>query len=153
MISKDQWLSIQKELAGSFCSAEFVWQDHKISVRRVRLSESKTALAVYIDDTIQPAKGWPDSDHHDPMVEQIWRKRSKAVFSPAKKAKIEKTLGKRRARQTFSNLDKTYEWFDPIFTTAASLVRQFKKLDGLVLIKCGYKVADELAADEQKEVA
>lgn len=143
MITQDQWQSIQKELEGSFGRADFQLNQHKIDVRRVSLSESKTGLAVYINDVIQPGQGWSNSKVYNPLTEQVWRKRSKAVYSPAKKAEIEKNLGKRRARAVFSNLDETIEWYDPTFTTAASLVRQFKKLDGLVLIKCGYQAADE----------
>ncbi|WP_028294267.1 hypothetical protein [Oceanobacter kriegii] len=135
MISNDQWKDIQEKLARSFVSVQFRWGDDEISVQRVSVSENKTALAVYLNGTIQPGKGLPDSDHYDPLVEKIWRKRSKAAYSPAKKAKIEKTFGKRGARQTFSNLDKTFEWFDPTFNTAASLVRQFKKLENLQLLK------------------
>lgn len=144
MISKEQWQAIQKELEGSFGRADFQLNQHKIDVRRVRLSESKTALAVYINDVIQPGQGWSNSKVYNPLTEQVWRKRSKAVYSPAKKAEIEKNLGKRRARAVFSNLDETIEWYDPTFTTAASLVRQFKKVAGLTLIKCGYQTPDEL---------
>ncbi|MFK4751469.1 hypothetical protein [Oceanobacter antarcticus] len=134
MITNDQWKDIQEKLARSFVTVKFRWGDDDVTVNRVNLSENKTALAVYMNGTIKWGNGWPDSNQFDPRVEKIWRKRTKALYSPAKKAKIEKTLGKRAARKTFTNLDQKMEWYDPTFSTAASLVRQFKKIQNLTLL-------------------
>lgn len=38
-----------------------------------------------------------------------------------------------------------YVYYDPTFNTALSLVRQFKKLEGLEVVKVGIKTAEELA--------
>ena len=146
-ISKDQWPAIQKELESGLARVEFRLGENKIAIRRVNISENRTALAVYIDGVMNFSEGWPSSEQFRPLTEQIWRKRSKSIYSPAKVKKMEKDIGKRRVRKICPDIDKKLEWYDPTFNTAASLVRQFKKLEGLALIECGYQSMDELLKD------
>jgi len=134
MITKEQWAELEKEMAGYFVSVKFRYQDHTLTIQRVKESESKTALAVYIDGTIKGGWFLPDSIDRPAIIPDVWRKRSKRLWSHQQKAKIIKDLGKRRAQNAFPDIDRVYVYYGPYFTTAKSLVRQFKKLEGIELI-------------------
>jgi ABC-type uncharacterized transport system substrate-binding protein len=64
----------------------------------------------------------------------VWRRQTRAVYPPSKKKELIKTFGVREAKRVFPNIDKVIEFWNPDFKTAASLVRQFKKIDGLELV-------------------
>ncbi len=134
MITKEQWDKIENELTGMFASVKFQYGEHVLNVARVRTGEAKHELMVYIDGCIKGAWHMPDSNGFIPVAKEVWRTRKKAKFSPQKKAKIIKSLGKRLARSTFGDLDEVWIYYSPDFTTAKSLVRQYKKLEGLTLI-------------------
>ena len=133
MISTEQWKKIELNLAGSYTDIKFNYKAAEISVTRVRLSESKTALAVYINGEIGGGWGYEFGDGYHPLVSDIWRKRTKALYSPSKKKKLEKDFGKRRVKEIISDIDKVHTYYDCCFNTAKSLVSQFKKLEGLML--------------------
>ena len=134
MINAEQWKNIEFDLAGSFSHIKFNYKDAEISVSRVRLSESKTALAVYIDGEIGGGWGYEFGDGFHPLVSDIWRKRTKASYPPSKRKKLEKDFGKRRVKKLIPDIDKVHIYYDCCFNTAKSLVSQFKKLEGLTLI-------------------
>ncbi len=134
MITKEQWAELEQEMATYFVSVKFRYKGHELGIHRVNVSESKTALAVYIDGTIKGSWFLPDCIDRPAIIPEVWRKRSKRVWSHHWKAKLIKSLGKRRAQSAFPDIDKTIESHDPYFTTAKSLVRQLKKLEGIELI-------------------
>lgn len=144
-IRKEHWQQVEAELKSSIASVRFKLGDDEISVRRVRTSESKTALAVYINGQIKGAELGLIKDVPE-LNQKVWRKRTKAKYSPKHKAQIIKIWGKRAAKKHYEDLEEQYVYFDPTFNTAASVVRQFKKLDGLKVVKVGLKTAEELAA-------
>lgn len=134
LITKEKWAELEQEMASYFfVSVKFRYKGHELSIQRVKVSESKTALAVYIDGTIKGSWFLPDNDR-PAIIPEVWRKRSRRVFSHQKKAKIIKDFGKRHAQRLFPNMDRTIEFHDPYFTTAKSLVRQLKKLEGIELV-------------------
>lgn len=134
-ISKEQWASIEERLKGFYFSVKFTLSGHEITVQKVRYKENQYALCVYIDGSWKGLWMTGDKDPvYDPIVKQVWRKRSRALYSPAKKARIRKSFGVRRTKEMFPDLDKAIVMWMPDFKTAASLVRQFKKIDGLELV-------------------
>ncbi|OPX57050.1 hypothetical protein SAMN02745127_02090 [Oceanospirillum multiglobuliferum] len=137
-ITKSQWQEIEEELKTLRCKVVFDYQGQAISVERIRTGESRLDLAVYLDGNIVLGWGWPDGEVFDPQVKLLWRQRSKSIFKPAEKQKLIKEIGVRRAKKHFPKLDDKIEWYDPVFTSAAALVRQYKKLEGLSLKSCGY---------------
>ncbi|MCY0966155.1 hypothetical protein [Parathalassolituus penaei] len=145
MITKEQWSQLQQQLASSHVVVTLELDGNRLTIERRHMTENRTALCVFINGSIRIGSGWPDSDHFSSLTEKVWRKRSKALYGPAKIKQLEKELGKRGARQVFSKLDKTIEWFDPTFNTAASLVRQFKRLQGLTLVSINGQPVQEAA--------
>lgn len=134
-ISKEQWAEIEERLKGFYVNVKFTLSGHEICIQKKLYKENQYALVVYIDGVWKGLWMSGDKDPvYDPIVKQVWRRRTRAVFSPSKKAELIKGFGKRRAKKYFSRLDDVVEYWNPDFKTAASLVRQFKKIDGLELV-------------------
>ena len=141
-ISKEQWVEIEKQLAGLFGSVIFKYGEFEITVTRGRVSESKTSLVVYVDDAIKGA--WFIEDNERPTcISDVWRKRTRARYTTKSIKDAEKVWGKRRAKKEMPELYEKTEYHTCDFTTAKSLVRQYKKLEGLELIKIGGKSYDD----------
>ncbi|WP_158133688.1 hypothetical protein [Vibrio navarrensis] len=140
-ITKEMWKQIEDELSGSYASMKFQYEGRELSIERVHVRESQTALAVYIDGSIE----WKHchregiSDFH----RAVWRNRSMAVYKEKEIKDIERIFGKRDAKKNFPNLYKRTEYLDPLFPKASVLVRQFKKLDGLELTKAMFLNLEE----------
>lgn len=138
-VSKEQWQQIEEELKNLYCRVVFDYQGQELGISRQRTGEGKLDLVVYLDGQFNWGWGWPNQKElFKPEVQQIWRKRSRSLHSPVKKKKLIKLFGKRAAKKHFPNLDKKLEWWEPIFTSAAVLVRQYKKVDGLTLRTVGH---------------
>lgn len=132
MITKAQWAEITERMGRMFVNEEFELDGRRISVNRVRRSESITCLAVYIDGVIRPAAGMKDSEHFDPLTEKVWRKKEVRLYSRAKAAQIRKKFGVRKSKEFFGDLDKANEYLESVFPSAKVLVGQLKKIDGLI---------------------
>ncbi|WP_242511102.1 hypothetical protein [Aliivibrio finisterrensis] len=137
-ITKEQWTEIQEALSSLFVSVKFKYQDYELSVIRVRESESKTVLQVYIDGQIKGAwfLGKKDDKESDAptILNEVYKERSVASYKPALIKDIEKTFGKRKAIKHFPDLHKKTSYLVPYFSTASALCRQYKKLKGLTLL-------------------
>ena len=143
-ITNEQWRQIEDELKSLYCRAEFDYNGQELSITRAQTKEGRMDLAVFLDGKINWGWGWPNqTELFKPEVKAIWRKRSRAFFSPAKKKALIKEFGKRGAKQLFPNLDDKLEHWEPIFTSAAALVRQYKKADGLALKSIGHSTSEE----------
>ncbi|WP_418608855.1 hypothetical protein ACNSN2_06760 [Pseudoalteromonas sp. US3C1013] len=137
-ITKEQWTEIEKHLAGLFSSVIFKYGEFEITVTRGRVSESKTSLVVYVDGVIKG--GWYSKDNERPAcIPDVWRKRTRAKYTAKSIKSFEKIWGKRRAKKEMPELYEVTQYHTCDFTTAKSLVRQYKKLEGLELIKIGGK--------------
>lgn len=151
-VSSENWQRIEENLLTTMASVKFKIADDEIHIARVAVKENRTALAVYINNKIVWKHGM-QSDEQPELIRKVWRKRTIASYSPAKKKKIIEDFGKRNAMKYFPNLDKATTYYDPMFNTAKSLVRQFKKLDGLVVVKIGFEELQVSAKDKHKEAA
>src|SRR5690606_38324265 len=127
-------------------SVKFQMESDAITVKRVRIKENRLALAVYINDQIIWKHGI-QNDEQPELIRKVWRKRTVAAYSPVKKQKIIKSFGKRRAKELFPSLDKVTTYYDPTFNTAKSVVRQFKKLDGLAVVKIGFEELEKAISE------
>ncbi len=143
MITKEEWDGIENTLTGWFASVKFRYQEREIIVSREGAGEGRRSLFVYVDGYIKGEWTLPDRESFDPIVKDVWRERKKAYFSPARKTKIIKSVGKRAAKRLFPNFDDAMIYYTPDFTSAKSLVRQFKKLEGLEIIP---PTLDEIAS-------
>ena len=143
-ISKEQWVAIEEKLKSDwFPTVSFQFRKHEVSVSKERYSENRPCLVVYIDGVWKGVWTRGDDEVYGPLVKLFWRKRTSAIFKPKQKAKIIKNFGKRKAKEYFPKLDEVSVRWMPDFNTAASLVRQFKKVDGLTLLDG--KADEELA--------
>jgi hypothetical protein len=146
-ITTEEWKQIEEELQGVFATACFNLEQVEIVIQRKRISESTTVLAVFLDGEIRPAWGFDSHEQNHPLVERVWRKRSRSIYSPKEKARIYKSFGKRAGKKYFPKIEESQYWLDSSFTTAASLVRQFKKISGLELGYIGYKKQEAAACN------
>jgi len=139
VITKEQWEIVEKELAQSWVNVTFEYKGFELSIQRQRLSESKTVLGVFINGEIKGA--WTnvfddESSLSAPVIiKDVWKLKSKAKYKADSIKEIEKFYGKRRAKKEYPELHERYEFWLPYFPKASVLVRQFKKLEGIKLIK------------------
>lgn len=136
MITKDQWEEIEKGLSGSYGAVKFKLGEKEITLEKRFIKENVLAICVFIDGQLQPAMGWP-GNHFDPIVEQLWNKRSRSVYSPTEQKRIIKVWGKREAKK-YHDLDKKVEWYEAFFKTFASMQRKYKKIEGLEFVRTDF---------------
>lgn len=136
-ISKEQWEKLEEEISSMWVNVRFEYKGHELSIQRQRESESKTVLVVYIDDCYASVWGFFKEECEDRpgIICDVWKRATKAYYSPKHVKEIEKILGKRRAKKDFPDLHARQEYYLPYFSKASVLCRQFRKLDGLKLIK------------------
>lgn len=135
-ISKEQWHGIQNELTELYNSVKFrLSSGEVITVNKLFVTENKTALVVWINGERSPVWGWPHRDEFRPIVKQVWRRRT---HQPGAKQvrKISAMKGGKTwlKRKENAHLFKVYEYWEGRFITASSLVRQFRKIEGLELV-------------------
>ncbi|HHF3237796.1 TPA: hypothetical protein ACPJ2N_004747 [Vibrio alginolyticus] len=141
LITKEMWEDIEAEMSGSWVSIAFSYKGHEVSVSRVRVSENKTCLQVYIDGFIKGE--WVSfshgkdgiSDKAPAILADVWCKKTKAKYDAKFKAGVTKLYGKRRVYKKYPDLGDKMVFHVPDFSKASVLCRQFKKLDGLELTK------------------
>ncbi|NNU14420.1 hypothetical protein HL669_22725 [Vibrio parahaemolyticus] len=141
-LSAYDWADIQSQLEGFLASVSFKYKDHKISVVREYQSESSSKLAVYIDDQIKGAWidlnfgkiGEVDKPKERPcVIDDVWMLKTKARYDNKFIASVEKIWGKREAKKRYPDLHSKRQFRWPYFNKASSVVRQFKKLEGIEL--------------------
>lgn len=146
-ITKEMWEDIEAEMSGSWVNVQFTYKGHEVSVQRVRVSESKTCLQVYIDGFIKGE--WISingiADKAPSILADVWCKKTKAKYSPTTKAKLTKIWGKREVKKQHPDLDSKWECYLPEFSKASVLCRQFKKLEGIELTKAMFLHLEEEA--------
>ncbi len=132
-ISKAQWQAIETALMRLGGCAEFALDGHKITTQKRMVSENRMAIMVYIDGQIKGKWVIPGEKDAPAIVPKVWRLKTKAYYGPAKIKRLEKQFGKRKAREYFPKLHEKQHGYLPDFSTAKSLVRQYKKIEGLTL--------------------
>lgn len=137
MITKEQWEEIEKALKGSMGGVEFKLGEKQITLGKRFIKENVMVICVFINGKLDQSIGWPGK-RYDPIVEQLWTKRSRSFYSPAKKTKLEKIFGKRKAKERFKGLDEKHEWHEPFFKTFASMQRKYKKIEGLEFVRTDF---------------
>jgi hypothetical protein len=144
-ITKQQWEEIEDKLQGLLATVKFRYKGYEVTVQKNFVAENKMALNVYIDGRFKgdwafldyPRGNEDRSDREPPpaIIRDVWRKQTKAVYSPQRKQKMIKAVGTRRAYEMFPNLDEKRILYWPDFAKAKTLVRQFRKLEGITLVE------------------
>ncbi len=139
-ITKEMWEDIEAEMSGSWVNIVFSYKGHDVSVNRVRVSESKTCLQVYVDGFVKGE--WVSfegenglSDKAPSILTDVWRRKTKAKYSAKHKKDLTKIFGKRGVKKQYPDLEDKYVFHLPDFSKASVLCRQFKKLEGIELTK------------------
>ena len=136
-ITKEQWQAVEKELASGWIDVKFEYKGFELAIQRQRESENKTLLAVYINGTVKGAWAWFDKACEDrpEIIKDVWKLTTRARYKPSMVKKLEKVYGKRRAKKEYPALHERHEHWMPYFPKASVLCRQFKKLEGIKIIK------------------
>jgi len=135
-ISKEQWERIEKQLSGVFGNIVLEFNDVQLSLVKRLVGENQLAIVVYIDGVVEGLAGIETNNSpFDPIAMQVWRKRQRALWSPAKRAKMLKGLSKKLVKEIIPNIDAVSVWYEPFFPKFAPLKRQYQKLEGLNLIE------------------
>ncbi|WP_108945605.1 hypothetical protein [Shewanella halifaxensis] len=134
-ITKAQLEAIQLEMQGHFLSLSFKWNDHQLTIQKVRVAENKLALALYVDGFTKGSWfGMVDDDTPD-FVPVLYRKRSRAKYDGKFVKSVIKNWGKRRALKEWPDLNDKVIYYWPYWDTASSMVRHLKTLKGLELVE------------------
>lgn len=136
-ISNEQWAEIEENLKGLFPLVVFLYKGHRISVQKGRLKENVYRLIVYIDGVIR-AKDSLDLDGtgFNPLVVLFWRRRERYLYSKKHRdalVRYNKAIGEKRSKGDVLDPERKTVSYQPDFPTAKSIVRQFKKVEGLLL--------------------
>lgn len=137
-ISKDKWQEIEEYLRDRlFPQVAFRVGDHEVSVQKHFIAENRMALLVYIDGWIKGEWVGRETEGIPPIVKQVWRKSSRSLYKPAERRRMEKGIGKRKAKEWFPNIDKVLVSYVPDFLKAKTLVNQFRRIPVIELVKMG----------------
>lgn len=135
-ISKEQWNGIQNSLGGLYAEVEFKMPSGEtISINKRMIAENKMALIVWINGERSDAWGMPKHEKYHPLTKLVWRRKT---YRPgaATIRKVSKMKGGKRWLKLKENayLYEVVEYWVCYFSSAASLVRQFRKIEGLELV-------------------
>ncbi|MEQ5119521.1 hypothetical protein [Morganella morganii] len=143
-LTKEQWVAVESELKRYLGTVIFRYQDTLITAVRSGSGEGKSVICVYFNNKMMAGWGTKDSDSYNPLTDLFWWKRTKARYKPASVVKLIKKIGKRTAKKEIPDLHEKYDYCVPFFNRASTLVRQYRKIDGLELQQLGWvKVQEE----------
>ncbi|EGR0523029.1 hypothetical protein FG062_01120 [Vibrio cholerae] len=148
-ITKEMWQQIEKEMSDGWVNIVFAYKGHELTVNRVRVSESKTCLQVYIDGFIKGEwvsfsgdKGF--SDKTPAILPDVWGKKTRAKYNRRFKETMTRIWGKRGVKREYPDLDDSLVFHIPSFSKASVLCRQYKKLEGIELVSAHFVKAEGL---------
>ncbi|EHK5439421.1 hypothetical protein I8Y03_002704 [Aeromonas hydrophila] len=144
-ISKEQWKAIEAELKGGWVQVKFKLHGHEIYITRERKTESTTVLAIYIDGAIKGTwmKVLEDIDPADEFMNKVVKQVFCHKFHKryGKKdlenyAKAKRQCGAKFANELYGKDPEKQgtTYLFPAFGSSTTLVRQFKKIEGLELV-------------------
>lgn len=133
-VSKTRWLLLEQALQnGHSENMTFRYQERLLVVRYHH--GLTPAFYIHIDgiERIQPIVD--DDPKLDPLARHVWRRHTRALWSPTERARIEKYAGSAKAaRQQYANLDKaTVRWW-PGYLNAKAVISKLAKLPGITLV-------------------
>ena len=120
------WKKIEEQLYHLFFTIHFKLDGHKITIKREKISDTKCAYVVYIDNYI---KGEWNTENF-PIIKKVWCKSSKNIYTRKQREKFIKIFGKRDASKKI-NLDEKIVSYKAFFLSSKRWINQFKKLEGL----------------------
>jgi len=124
------WEELKRELSfKDVVSIKFRIDGHLISISRddvVRNYKFKSKFIVFIDGMCRGNWGVEDK----PIIEKVWKKVVKHIYSKAQRADFKKRFGKKFAKLLL-DYDRKIVFYSPIFNNVEELISTFKKIDNL----------------------
>ncbi|HBD3031428.1 hypothetical protein ABWM31_005515 [Citrobacter koseri] len=135
-ISKEQWNGIQNTLSGLYGEVKFrMPSGEDITVNKRLIAENKMALIVWINGERSDAWGLKIHDEYRSVTELVWRRKTyrpgASIIRRASKTRDGQRWLKRKEN---AYVHEVVEYRVCYFNTAASLVRQYRKIEGLELV-------------------
>ncbi|UKH19834.1 hypothetical protein [Actinobacillus pleuropneumoniae] len=125
-ISTEQWKEIKEALDGIVGRVKFRYKEHQLTVDVVQVKRA-LELCVYVDGKIDGA--WLSETHElRPYLEEVWYRKERSLFSAKQKKEYRGLVSKKQ-------LNQKAVAFVPTFPSPTALIRQYKKLEGLELVK------------------
>lgn len=129
MLTKEQKAFVLKQLESPLNSVDLQCDGFKITLRLVR-HNLRLVVCIWINDWFKGE--WCNVDAKHPETKYLPSK-SKAFFSPKRKAEIIKAFGKRKAKQLFPMLDEKVEYrinsFSSPKTALAHLIKVSENIE------------------------
>ncbi|WP_111861190.1 hypothetical protein [Acinetobacter sp. CFCC 10889] len=116
---------ILKELNSQFSQVVLMCDGYRVSLALERVQDLKLAIGIYINHMMKSAWMIKPEEYPESKFLPV---RKKAMYPPAKKAKIFKEFGKRRAKEFFPNLDHVFEYRGSHFSTGRAALNHILKV-------------------------
>jgi hypothetical protein len=133
-LTKEEMKEIADELRHAFGRVELQCDQYRVNAEVRPIAARRYAIAVFVDGWMRGE--WLREDCQERR--RFMRCRAVPLYSPAKRARLEKEVGKRLAKRM--GADKTFDVFYPYWTSVAAMLRQFCATNDTVsVVEIGYQ--------------
>jgi len=129
-ITNEQWKDVEKRILDFGRGVEFRAGDTVVRYVMRRKTPFKNVLMTFVDG--QCRGEWSNASESCPQ-QTFLNRCERSIFSPKRKAAARK-LGKHKLKTLGIDLDKKLTYFSPFWSSAKSLVRHLKTIEGLELV-------------------
>jgi hypothetical protein len=129
-VTGDDWTKVEAELRSPYGSVTLQVDGYEVVLQVRQLKPLKFAIHVYVG-------GWWKGEWNMKDCEERRRFcqcRTASMYSPAKKAELIKSLGKRAAAKYF-RLDEKFTWYTAVWSTFGPLKRHLVANNTLIALK------------------
>lgn len=129
-IDRTRWILLEAALdKNPTTEIYFRYKGHKLLVRA-----HANGWLLLIDGDLE-FRPRPDESATS-IMREVWRKRTRAVWSATEKARMAKSLGGLDvARETYRNFDKVSVFWNPAFPSAKAVISRLAKLPSVELLE------------------
>jgi hypothetical protein len=148
-VTTQQWDALQQELYFFLGKVVLEHDGNRITLQRVQFSECELGIMVYINGSLAPSWGIKSSEQYRPDYCRYFLQKTKSRYSKKDILKLEKLVGKRRAKKEHAYLYEKFVHHEPVFLLFSKLRAQFRKLDGLKVLAIGREQCQALEHQER----
>lgn len=133
-VDRTRWLMLETALEQGAASAVLLrYKGHQLHVCMVECTNS---VVLHIDGEPQPVAINDDSPQLKPVMRDVWRKRTRRLWTPTERAALVKQCGgEAAAQEKYRNLDKVVVSWRPDFPSVRALTSKLAKLPGVELLE------------------
>lgn len=118
-MTKEEWKEVEGKLKSFYCIVKLRCDEYEISLVIVRISQFKNEIQIYVNGVVKGE--WLNKECEE--SKRFLRKVSKSLYSQKHKLSYKK-LSKRMQKEIGLDIDKTYSYYLPSWTSFNSLKRQ-----------------------------